>query len=52
MVSNKQVIFSKVPTGYPVAGEHITIRTSEFDLDQPLNDGEFITKTLDLSVGK
>ncbi|KAI9304133.1 hypothetical protein BJ944DRAFT_267302 [Cunninghamella echinulata] len=50
MVSNKQVIFSKVPTGYPVAGEHITIKTTEFDLDQPLNDGEFITKTLDLSV--
>ncbi|CAO3625648.1 unnamed protein product [Cunninghamella blakesleeana] len=50
MVSNKQAIYSKIPTGYPEIGEHLTSNTAEFDLDQPLNDGEFITKTLVLSV--
>ncbi|ORZ05846.1 hypothetical protein BCR42DRAFT_484958 [Absidia repens] len=50
MVANTQIIFSKVPTGYPVIGEDITVKKTEFDLDAPLNDGEFIVKNLVLSV--
>ncbi|KAI8332630.1 hypothetical protein BC941DRAFT_436101 [Chlamydoabsidia padenii] len=50
MVSNTQIIFSKVPTTYPVVGEHITVNKTDFDLDAPLADGEFILKTLVLSV--
>ncbi|KAI8098466.1 uncharacterized protein BX664DRAFT_318774 [Halteromyces radiatus] len=50
MVTNTQVIFSKVPTTYPVVGEHVTVKKSEFDLDAPLAEGEFILKTLVLSV--
>ncbi|CAO3588452.1 unnamed protein product [Absidia cylindrospora] len=50
MVINTQIIFSKAPTEYPVIGEHLTVKKSEFDLDAPLNDGEFIVKSLVLSV--
>ncbi|KAI8140402.1 hypothetical protein BJV82DRAFT_581365 [Fennellomyces sp. T-0311] len=50
MVSNKQVIFSKVPTGYPVPGEDITVQESTFDLDAPVAEGEFVLKLLALSV--
>ncbi|KAI8333476.1 hypothetical protein BC941DRAFT_434819 [Chlamydoabsidia padenii] len=50
MVTNTQIIFSKIPTTWPVIGEHITINKSEIDLDAPLADGEFILKTLVLSV--
>ncbi|ORZ06440.1 hypothetical protein BCR42DRAFT_496300 [Absidia repens] len=50
MVVNTQIIFSKVPTGYPVIGQDITVKKSEFDLDAPLKDGEFIVKNLVLSV--
>lgn len=52
MVLNKQVIYTKIPNEQFVVGEHLINRTNEFDLDQPLNDGEFITKTLELSLGK
>ena len=50
MVTNTQVIFSKVPTGYPAAGEHMTINKSTIDLDAKLSKGEFIMKQLSLSV--
>ncbi|ORX45893.1 NAD(P)-binding protein [Hesseltinella vesiculosa] len=50
MVSNKKVLFKKVPTAYPVIGEHIEVIDTEFDLDAQLADGEFIIKTLVLSV--
>ncbi|ORZ24586.1 hypothetical protein BCR42DRAFT_403224 [Absidia repens] len=50
MVTNTQVIFSKVPSTFPVSGEHITINKSQFDLEAPLAEGEFIVKTLVLSV--
>lgn len=46
MVANTQVIFSKVPTTYPVVGEHVTINKTDFDLDAPLANGEFVLKTL------
>ncbi|KAI9499162.1 hypothetical protein BDB00DRAFT_221315 [Zychaea mexicana] len=47
---NKQVIFSKVPTDYPVAGEHICVQDSSIDLDAPLEEGQFLIKLLALSV--
>ncbi|KAI7876529.1 GroES-like protein [Lichtheimia hyalospora FSU 10163] len=47
---NKQVIFSKIPTTYPVAGEHMTINDSTIDLDAPLGEGEILLKQLVLSV--
>ncbi|SAM03372.1 hypothetical protein [Absidia glauca] len=50
MVANTQIIFSKIPTTWPVIGEHITVNKTDFDLDAPLADGEFILKTLVLSV--
>ncbi|KAI9270755.1 hypothetical protein BDA99DRAFT_434548 [Phascolomyces articulosus] len=51
MVKNTQVIFNKIPTNYvPVAGEHMVIHESEFDLDAPLSDGQFMTKQLALSI--
>ncbi|ORX45894.1 NAD(P)-binding protein [Hesseltinella vesiculosa] len=50
MVSNKKVLFQKIPTAYPVIGEHIAVEHSEFNLDAPLLSGEFILKTLVLSV--
>ncbi|KAI8066207.1 uncharacterized protein B0P05DRAFT_553396 [Gilbertella persicaria] len=50
MVSNKQVVFAKVPADYPVAGEHMQIRESTIDLDAELAKGEFILKTLEISV--
>ncbi|KAI7873422.1 hypothetical protein K492DRAFT_103018, partial [Lichtheimia hyalospora FSU 10163] len=47
---NKQVIFSKIPTTYPAAGEHMTINDSTIDLDAPLGEGEILLKQLVLSV--
>ncbi|KAI9484436.1 hypothetical protein BDB00DRAFT_792865 [Zychaea mexicana] len=43
-------IFSKIPTTYPVPGEHITVKDSTIDLDAPLEEGQFILKLLSLSV--
>ncbi|KAI8085262.1 hypothetical protein BDF21DRAFT_379682 [Thamnidium elegans] len=50
MVSNTQIIFAKVPTTFPVAGEHMVVKKSEIDLDAEIPQGAIITKTLDLSV--
>ncbi|KAI8972297.1 hypothetical protein BDB01DRAFT_750145 [Pilobolus umbonatus] len=50
MVSNKQVLFTKVPEGYPVPDEHMKVVESTLDINQPLKDGQFILKTLYLSV--
>ncbi|KAG2225001.1 hypothetical protein INT45_000122 [Circinella minor] len=47
---NKQVIFAKIPTGYPVPGEHLKVEESTIDLDAPLPEGSFLLKLLDLSV--
>ncbi|KAI9476064.1 MAG: hypothetical protein EXX96DRAFT_575634 [Benjaminiella poitrasii] len=50
MVANKQVIFTKIPKTYPVAGEHMKINESSIDLDAELPKGNFILKTLEISV--
>lgn len=51
MVQNKQVIFAKHTTsGFPVPGEHLQIRTAEFDMDAPLAQDEYIIKNLLVSI--
>ncbi|KAI8967133.1 hypothetical protein BDF20DRAFT_901880 [Mycotypha africana] len=48
--NNKQVIFSQIPSGLPDPKKDMSIRTSTMDLDAPLAKGEFILKTLEISV--
>ncbi|KAF1807696.1 hypothetical protein V8B55DRAFT_1468053 [Mucor lusitanicus] len=50
MVTNKQLIFSKIPDGLPVNGEHIQVKETTLDLDAALPDGDFILKTLYIAV--
>lgn len=50
MVANTQVIFSKVPTAFPVAGEHMIVKKSEIDLEAEIPQGAILVKTLVLSV--
>ncbi|KAL1303494.1 hypothetical protein AAFC00_006871 [Neodothiora populina] len=44
MVQNKALIFKKVPETLPKVGEHLTIETREFDLDQAPPSGGITTK--------
>jgi len=44
MVQNKALIFAKVPETWPVIGEHLTIETREFDIDQAPPKGGIITQ--------
>ncbi|KAH0412311.1 hypothetical protein KCU90_g17881, partial [Aureobasidium melanogenum] len=44
MVQNKALIFKKVPQGLPVPGEHLTIESTEFDVDQTPPQGGFTVK--------
>lgn len=44
MVQNKGVIFKKVPSGWPVAGEHLAVEAREFDLEQQIPEGGLIVK--------
>ncbi|GAB7355130.1 hypothetical protein MBLNU459_g5705t1 [Dothideomycetes sp. NU459] len=44
MVQNKALIFKKVPTGYPKAGEHLTVEAREFDVEQAPPAGGITTK--------
>ena len=44
MVQNKALIFKKVPETYPKVGEHLTIESREFDLEQSPPQGGIITK--------
>lgn len=46
MVQNKRIIFSKIPEGWPVPGEHLKVETSDFDLEQAPPSGGIITKNL------
>lgn len=46
MVQNKQVIFNKVPVGAPVAGQDLTVKSSEFDLEQAPPSGGVMVKNL------
>ncbi|KAI9364795.1 hypothetical protein BD770DRAFT_313535 [Pilaira anomala] len=50
MVSNKRVLFTKAPSGFPIVGEHMKIDETAIDLKAELPEGEFILKTLEISV--
>lgn len=50
MVSNKRVLFSKIPSGFPVADEHMKVDETTVDLEADLPKGDFIVKTLEISV--
>ena len=44
MVENKGLIFKKVPTGWPVPGEHLAIETRDFDPEASPPKGGITTK--------
>ncbi|KAF2638368.1 NAD(P)-binding protein [Massarina eburnea CBS 473.64] len=44
MVQNKGLIFKKVPQGWPVAGEHLTVEDRPFDLEQSPPEGGVTVK--------
>ncbi|KAL1922152.1 uncharacterized protein VTP21DRAFT_10794 [Calcarisporiella thermophila] len=51
MVKNSAVVFKKIPTDFPVIGEHLVVETREFNLDQiSLGEGDFAIKALRLSL--
>jgi NADPH-dependent curcumin reductase CurA len=50
MVANKAMIFKKIPTGMPVAGEHITVETREFDPSIAAPPGGLVLKNHHLSL--
>lgn len=49
MVQNKGLIFKKVPSGWPVAGQDLTIETRDIDLDQAPPPNGLITKNFYVS---
>jgi NADPH-dependent curcumin reductase CurA len=49
MAPNQSLILSKNPTGFPIPGEDLTVKTEEIDLDAELDDGSVLLKTLYLS---
>ncbi|EHK98968.1 putative NADP-dependent alkenal double bond reductase P2 [Glarea lozoyensis 74030] len=49
MAPNQSLILSKNPTGFPIPGEDLTVKTEEIDLDDELDDGSVLLKTLYLS---
>lgn len=46
MVQNKQIIFKEIPEGAPVAGKHLKVETTEFDIEQAPPSGGVTTKNL------
>ena len=46
MVQNKALVFKKVPSSFPVPGEHLTIESRELDLDTDLPKDAIITKNI------
>ncbi|KAH8552392.1 hypothetical protein BGW37DRAFT_519166 [Umbelopsis sp. PMI_123] len=48
--TNTQVHFTKIPMTFPQPGEHMKVVKSEIDLNASLPKGDFIVKTLVLSV--
>lgn len=50
MVSNKRVLFNKIPSDFPIVGEHMKINETAIDLKAELPEGEFILKTQEISV--
>lgn len=50
MVSNTEIIFAKVPTAFPVVGEHVVVKKSNIDLNAEIPQDAILTKTLELSI--
>ncbi|KAH8906458.1 NAD(P)-binding protein [Coniochaeta sp. PMI_546] len=46
MTQNKTLIFKKVPTGFPVAGEHLTVEDRPIDLDAAPPSGGLVVQIL------
>ncbi|KAK7900010.1 hypothetical protein LTR67_003756 [Exophiala xenobiotica] len=46
---NLSLIFTKIPTGLPVVGEHITVKDVGFDLDAPAPKNGIVLETLYVS---
>jgi len=46
---NLSLIFTKIPTGLPVPGEHITVKDVGFDLDAPAPKNGLVLETLYVS---
>jgi NADPH-dependent curcumin reductase CurA len=44
MVQNKALIFAKVPSGWPVPGQDLTIESTDFDVEQAPPSGGFTAK--------
>jgi len=49
MVQNRGLIFKKIPTGWPVEGEHLVIESRDFDLEQEPPEGGVTIKNYYLS---
>jgi NADPH-dependent curcumin reductase CurA len=45
MVQNKSLIIAKIPTGFPIPGEDLVVKTNDFDLDATPPAGGLILKT-------
>ena len=50
MVQNKSLIYKAVPTGLPEMGKHLAVESSEFDLEQKLEDGSILVSILYTSL--
>ncbi|KAJ4187731.1 hypothetical protein NW767_012197 [Fusarium falciforme] len=46
MTQNKTLIFKKIPTGLPVAGEHLVIEDHPIDLDEAAPEGGLVVEIL------
>lgn len=46
MTQNKTLIFKKIPTGFPVAGEHLAVEDRPIDLDAPAPSGGLVVQVL------
>ncbi|KAK4946063.1 hypothetical protein LTR10_014865 [Elasticomyces elasticus] len=47
---NQALVFTKIPTGMPVPGEHIAVKDVGFDLSQPAPENGLILETLYVSL--
>lgn len=45
-MANKALVFKKVPQGYPVAGEHLTVENAAYDANVPAPNNGVVVKSL------
>lgn len=46
MASNKALVFKKIPEGYPVPGEHLTVEPAGYDADVPAPENGVVLQSL------